>query len=135
MIKALAHIAIQVTDLEKALGFYCGILELKEVFRLKDDSGRVFLVYLKLAERQFLELFPAAKESHQNNLCAGPIHLCLEVDDIQNAYQTIRDKGWKMKTEAPILGMDQTWQFWVDDPDGNPIEFHQYSPQSMQFEE
>jgi lactoylglutathione lyase/glyoxylase I family protein len=33
----------------------------------------------------------------------------------------------------PILGADGSWQFWTADPDGNPIEFHQFTPESRQI--
>ena len=34
---------------------------------------------------------------------------------------------------AKKLGCDQTWQIWLEDPDGNSFEVHQYTPESAQF--
>jgi len=30
------------------------------------------------------------------------------------------------------LGSDNSYQCWLDDPDGNRIELHQYTPESRQ---
>ena len=56
MIKALSHIAVHVTDMDKSLEFYCEVLGLPEQFRLTRDDGEVWLLYLKVAQRQFIEL-------------------------------------------------------------------------------
>ena len=32
------------------------------------------------------------------------------------------------------LGCDETWQAWMEDPDGNKFEVHQYTPRSFQHQ-
>ena len=131
MLKGISHAAIRVTDIERSLAFYCGILGLKEKFRLATDDGSVRLIYLELALGQFIELFPGAEGPYTVGKTSAWVHLCLEVDDIQEAYREMTARGLIARGE-PILGADGAWQFWTADPDGNQIEFHQFTPESRQ---
>ncbi|MBQ6215097.1 MAG: hypothetical protein IJJ67_06740 [Oscillospiraceae bacterium] len=31
------------------------------------------------------------------------------------------------------MGIENTWQMWMHDPDGNPFEVMEYTPQSYQI--
>lgn len=132
MITGLTHAAVRVTDIDKSLEFYSNVLGLSEQFRLTNDEGKPWLVYLKIAERQFIELFPGATGSHDAPTTAGLVHICLEVDDIQATYKELTGRGLVTRGE-PIVGGDGSWQFWTNDPDGNPIECHQFTPKSRQM--
>lgn len=131
MITGLTHAAICVTDIKKSIEFYSGLLGLPEQFRLNREDGEPGLVYLKITDRQFIELFPGATGPHTQPKGAAPVHVCLEVDDIQATYKELTGRGLTTNGE-PILGGDNSWQFWTSDPDGNPIEFHQFTPESRQ---
>lgn len=132
MFKALSHVAVRVTDVEKSVEFYCDVLGLREKFRLTDEEGNPHLVYVQVAEGQFIELFPGAEGANVRAKTSGLVHICLEVEDIQNAFAELAERGLKA-TGEPKLGGDNSWQFWTTDPDGNPIEFHQFTPESMQL--
>ena len=133
MIIGLTHTAVRVTDLSKSLEFYCNLLGLPEQFRLTNDRGEPGLVYLRISERQFIELFPGATSQHSRAEGAAFVHICLEVDDIQASYRELTSRGLVANGE-PKLGGDGSWQFWTADPDGNPIEFHQFTTESRQME-
>lgn len=60
MITGLAHNAFRVTDMDKALAFYCGVLGFSKAFEIPDDAGNPWIVYIKVAHEQFLELFYGA---------------------------------------------------------------------------
>lgn len=130
MIKGLTHTAVRVTDMDAALDFYCGKLGLQEQFRLTRDDGSLWLVYLRIADRQFIELFPGAEKPYERTSAAGPVHLCLEVEDIHAAHAELLARGGSPHSE-PKLGADGAWQFWTNDPGGNPIEFQQFTERSM----
>ena len=134
MIKRLSHIAIWVTDMDRSLEFYLRLPGVEEQFRLTKDDGSVWLVYLRVAPGQFIELFPRAEGPYERPTNAGYSHFCLEVDDIQALYRAFVESGLTPKGE-PKLGGDGSWQLWIEDPDGNPIEFHQFTPDSMQVKE
>jgi catechol 2,3-dioxygenase-like lactoylglutathione lyase family enzyme len=132
LITGLTHAAVRVTSISESLEFYCELLGLPEQFRLTRDNGDPWLIYLKVAERQFIELFPGAAGPHTDPAGAGVVHVCLEVDDIQATYKEFTARGLSTNGE-PKLGADGSWQFWTADPDGNPIEFHQFTPESKQI--
>ena len=129
----LTHAAIRVSDMDRALEFYCRGLGLREKFRLTRDDGSIWLVYLQVGPRQFVELFPGASGPREDDGKAGPVHFCLEVDDIQAAYGQFVGRGARAVSGEPKLGADGSWQFWTEDPDGNPIEFHQFTGASRQL--
>ncbi len=131
MIIGLTHAAVRVTDLQRSLDFYCNTLRLTEQFRITNDEGQPWLVYVRVADNQFIELFPGAQGPHSPCNTAGVVHICLQVDDIQATYKELTSRGLQAKSE-PTLGADGSWQFWTADPDGNPIEFHQFTPESRQ---
>ena len=128
MIKGLAHLCFVIKSLDASLDFYCRQLGLEVAFDFKRESGERFGVYLKVGPRAFIELFqgttvPFAEfQSYR--------HLCFEVDDIQAAVAEFRGKG--VTVTDPKLGTDRSWQAWMTDPDGNPIELHCYTAESKQ---
>ena len=132
MIKGLTHVAILVTDIERSIDFYVNVLGLTEQFRLCNEQGKPHLVYIRIADGQFIELFGGATGQHKPSPTAGPVHLCLEVDDIQQAYVTVTSRGGKSLHGKPTFEADYAWQFWTEDPDENPIEFHQFTDESLQ---
>ncbi len=128
MIKALAHVCFTVSDLEASIAFYQETLGLTHAFDFVNDEGKRYGVYLHMGGRSFLEMFqgePAERAEKQSYA-----HLCLEVDDVAATVEDLRGKGIEVKDA--VLGGDQSWQAWLADPDGNPIELHGYTAESMQ---
>lgn len=134
MLKGLSHIGIWVSDLEATLAFYRRIPGVQEVFRLAHEDGSVRLVYLRVGDREFVELFPNAGGPHEQLNNSHITHYCLETDDIWDLHKALVDAGITPNGE-PVLAIDGTWQFWIQDPDGNLIEFHEFTGNSMQLAE
>lgn len=135
MITGIGHVAFRVTNLDRALDFYCGSLGLGEAFRLeREGEPSPWIVYLQVVPGCFIELFPGAKESvSPPGLSAGYNHFCLAVDDMEATLRQLADRGLPI-TGAPELGLDGNWQYWLADPDGNRIELMQVmsgSPQAV----
>ena len=128
MIKDLAHIAINVADMEKSIAFYEKALGGKKVFSFADTKGNPWIEYVKLAPNSFVELF----YNRQGENSGSFNHMCFEVDDIQVAAQMILDAGAPLTT-APTMGCDGNWQCWTVNPDGNRIELMQYGPDAPQL--
>jgi lactoylglutathione lyase len=133
MFKRLGHAAFNTVDMDKSLHFYCDILGLKKLFELKDDKDQPWIVYLKIVDKQFIELFYNAKQGVDNNTSTvkGYNHLCLEVNDIEEIANHLKNKGITLDVE-PMQGKDLNYQCWVKDPDGNRIEFMQLHPDAPQ---
>jgi lactoylglutathione lyase len=132
MIKGIAHLALTVKDMEKSLHFYCNILGMEMAFEVKDEEGNPWIYNVKVAEEQYIELMIGGINDYSyvaENV--GFSHLCLAVEDINEVANRLRKNGVPLDVE-PKLGRDHNYQCWAKDPDGNRIEFMQFSPDSPQ---
>lgn len=127
MLKALAHACYTVRDLDAAIDFYVGKLGMKQAFDFTNDTGERYGVYLHVAGRSFIELFTGTHDGSQGGSYR---HICLEVDDVPRAVQALRARG--VEVSDAKLGMDNSWQAWITDPDGNRLELHSYTEESWQ---
>jgi lactoylglutathione lyase len=132
-VKSIGHVAISVRDIERSLDFYVRQLGFAEMFRLERE-GRLWIVYLRITDEQYLELFPDATGDRAPPFAAvGINHVCLEVDDMDGAIRELAERGVKL-TQQRKTGVDHNEQAWIEDPDGNRIELMQLSPKAMQLE-
>ncbi|KAA0697934.1 VOC family protein [Neorhizobium sp. P12A] len=130
-VKAIGHIAVSVKDIERSMDFYVNKLGFEEMFRLERD-GRLWIVYLRITDTQFIELFPdGVGDSAPPFANVGYNHLCLEVDDIDAAIAEITARGVTLTAEKK-LGVDHNYQAWIADPEGNRIELMQLGADAMQ---
>jgi len=128
MISALAHVCFRVRDLDTVEAFYRDQLGFAHAFDFINENGERYGTYLRIAGRAFLELFTGAPEEGVPE--GRYMHLCLEVSDLQAAVADLRSKG--VEVTDPHFGSDHSWQSWLADPDGNRIELHCYTPESLQ---
>jgi lactoylglutathione lyase len=126
MITGIGHLAFRITELDRALDFYCGKLGFQEAFRLdREGEPSPWIVYIQVAPGQFIELFPGAGEvAPQPGRSGGYNHFSLTVDDMEATLRQLRDRGLETPG-APSQGLDGNWQYWITDPDGNRIELMQ----------
>jgi catechol 2,3-dioxygenase-like lactoylglutathione lyase family enzyme len=127
MLKALAHACYTVRDLDAAIDFYVGKLGMTQAFDFINDKGERYGVYLHVAGRSFIELFTGTHDASQGGSYR---HICLEVEDVAQAVETLRERGVEISDAK--LGMDNSWQAWITDPDGNRLELHSYTSESWQ---
>ena len=131
-IRAIAHVALKVNNLERSLAFWRDTIGFPEMMRINHADGSLMLVYLRMTDTQYLELFPGG----QGELSPGPDitsvhHFCLEVDDLKATAADLEARGVTL-TIKPQLGLDNNWQCWIEDPDGNRVEFMQMMPGCLQ---
>jgi catechol 2,3-dioxygenase-like lactoylglutathione lyase family enzyme len=132
LITGVGHVAFRITDLRRALDFYCGALGFREAFRLdREGEPSPWIVYLHVAPGQFVELFPGAEGDVVPRGRTGYDHYCLIVDDLRATLRELAGRGLDV-TGEPILGLDGNWQYWIRDPDGNAIELMEITPGSPQ---
>lgn len=135
-ISQIAHWALKVHDLERSLAFYRDTLGFDEMLRLsKTDGppeGHFSLVYLRVTDLQYLELFPDGRgEDAADERTTGMTHICLQVDSIAKTANQLRSLGIALY-RPERLGLDGNNQCWILDPDGNRIEFMEMLPGNMQ---
>ena len=132
-ITGYAHVAIKVSDLDRSLDFYVNKLGFAEMMRLYNDKGETWLVYLRITDTQYLEVFPGAENDRAPGWNAnGMNHMCLEVDDVQALIKELDAVGIPLLLPYKIA-LDGNPQAWIEDPDGNRIELMQMAPDSMQL--
>jgi lactoylglutathione lyase len=131
-ISAIAHWALKVSDLDRSLKFYRDKLGFPEMMRLHRDNGETWLVYLRVTDTQFVELFPEGVGHQAPGRDATAInHICLQVENVDASADALRKLGIELTTE-PRLGLDGNRQAWFEDPDGNRIELMEMLPGNMQ---
>lgn len=113
VVERLEHVAVVVTDVDRARAFYRDVLGLKEIPRPKsfDFPGAWFhcgpeVIHLLGADAPDLK---------------GRRHFCLWVKDVHAAARHVESRGLPVRwdTKYKIEGVDR---FFTDDPDGNRIE-------------
>ena len=130
---SLAHVAIKVKDLDRSLDFYVNKLGFPEMMRLNHPDGRIWLVYLRITDDQYLEVFPEAVGDRAPGRDANGVnHICLSVDDIDSVVAQIKAAGIPLTADKK-MGADYNYQAWIEDPDGNRIELMQMMPDCMQL--
>jgi lactoylglutathione lyase len=126
MIIRLAHVCLHVADIRRTIAFYHDALGFPVQFTF-EKNGALMGAYFAIGNGSFIEAFQVAEPRVANN---GINHFCLECDDIDAFASACSAKG--IACTPKILGSDQAWQSWLQDPDGNRFEVHQYTERSMQ---
>ena len=124
-VRAFSHVAITVADIDRSLDFYRTVLG----FRLLSDmrGGGVQRASLALGEVS-LELFagPADERSFVPVPTEfGRPQLALTVDDLEQAIAAVEAHGaerWGSRFDTPASSL-----IWIRDPDGTPIQLHQFA--------
>ncbi len=138
MIRQLAHLNFVTNDLQEIIDFYVNKLGLQVKFTLNNERGQPFGYYFGCGNTTFLEFFDQVMAadvwgSTVEALTSGTRyrHFCLEVTGLDEYRNTLMERGVSV-TEI-TLGMDNSRQAWVADPDGNQIELMEYGPSSLQL--
>ncbi|HEY8596854.1 MAG TPA: VOC family protein [Thermomicrobiales bacterium] len=128
---SIGHVAIRANDLENVVAFYTGKLGLAEMFRLNQDDGSLMLVYLRLTDDQYIEIFPNGVGEPPARNAVGYTHLCLAVSDLEATVAALEAAGVTIDV-ALKTGKDNNRQAWISDPEGNRIELMEMAADSLQ---
>lgn len=128
MITRLSHVCLGTRDLDAMTVFYCEVLGCRIVHEFRNQRSERYGVFLLVNHGTFLELFrdDAAQPDGRRFR-----HLCFQVEDIQRLAEQMRARGFP--AEVSRGRTDRVLQFWINDPDGNQVEFHQYDEQAVQY--
>jgi lactoylglutathione lyase len=130
----LGHSAIRVKDIDVSLDFYINKLGFQEMLRLHRDNGDLWLVYLRVTDDQYIEVFPyAVGEEAQPREAIGLNHICITVDDVENVVRQLEAANVPL-IQSLVNGADGNRQAWIADPDGNRYELMQMNPGCLQYE-
>jgi len=124
-ILSISHIAVKASDVEKSVAFYQDFLGYAETGRLKyKDDGSLMLVFMKVSDTQWLEIFDARRLEKDDRL----YQVCFRVADAE----AMRSYLAKFNLAVPAkvnIGQIQNLGFTVRDPRNYIIEFQQYTPE------
>lgn len=120
----ILHTMLRVGNLERSINFYTNVLGMK-LLRQKDyPEGKftlAFVGYQPEADGAVIEL-TYNWDTDKYNVGDGYGHIALEVDDVYQATDKIRQRGGKIIRDAGPMNAGTTIIAFVEDPDGYPIE-------------
>jgi len=130
-ITGVSHVALWVGDLEKSRAFYKGYLGFDEPYTLNNKAGGVLLTWIKVNDRQSIELFSVSDSTPEDG--DSLYHVALETDDAQRMLDYLNSRGvkgpgGKALPAAAKAGQIGNLNYFTEDPDGHIIEFTQYMP-------
>ncbi len=106
MIKKINHVAIAVSDIESALGFWQDGLGLKVDHVENVPSQKATVAFIPVGESEVELVKPTAEDTGVAKFLAerggGMHHLCLEVDDIDASLADLKAKGMRLINETPV---------------------------------
>ncbi len=123
----LLHTMLRVSDLERSLGFYTDVLDMRVLRRKDYPDGRftlAFVGYQDESEGAVLELTHNWDTDHYE-LGTAYGHIAVEVDDAAAACARVAERGGKVTRPAGPMKHGTTVIAFVEDPDGYKIEFIQ----------
>jgi len=154
--KRVDHVSLTVTDLDAALTFYTQVMGGELLYRMgpfdaaeipiMEDGrdwteahvnvkgARLEIAMLQLTENLGMELFcydlpQDANQVPPRNCDVGSRHLCLEVDDVENAINYLQQQGCQAMSgpiamESGPCPPSKSW--YVLDPFGHQLELVEY---------
>ena len=96
-ITEVAHISLFVHDIEQSRHFYKDLLGYEEPFRLDKPDGGLALTFIKINDRQYIELVPETKEGTDR---LG--HISVETSDADAMRRYLGSRGIKVPDTTPI---------------------------------
>ncbi len=129
MISSIGHTAYNCYKFDQTLDFYTRVLGFPQMFEMHNDEGKLWIVYLRVTDNVYIELFPKDGEAPAKGDSYS--HLCLEVTDIENTFSAVIERGAPVDAQVKT-GKDGNRQAWTHDPEGNRIEFMEMAPDSLQ---
>jgi catechol 2,3-dioxygenase-like lactoylglutathione lyase family enzyme len=141
MLKGIEHMGLSVSDLDRSVEFYCGLLGLKLARRLEFTSdSRIGEIngmpssWARIAhlesDKAMLELFeylkprgkpiPAGARQADN----GYIHIGLASSDVRADYARLKQRGVEFLGE-PVELRPNVWVVYFRGPDGEVCELRQ----------
>jgi len=120
----ILHTMLRVGDLDRSIAFYTEVLGMKLLRRKNYPDGKftlAFIGYGDESENTVIEL-THNWETDRYEIGSGYGHIALEVDDVYQATEQIRNNGGNILRDAGPMNAGATIISFVEDPDGYQIE-------------
>lgn len=120
----ILHTMLRVGDLEQSIKFYTETLGMKLLRKKEYPDGKFTLAFLGYAEESESSVIELTYnwDTSSYDMGTGFGHIALEVDDVYQATDEIRNRGGKILRDAGPMNAGTTVIAFVEDPDGYQIE-------------
>lgn len=121
----LLHTMLRVGDLEKSIEFYTEVLGMKLLRRKDYPKGEFTLAFLGYGDESDHTVIELTYNwgVDKYDLGEGYGHIAIEVPDVYEAADKVKEKGGKIIREAGPMNAGTTIIAFAEDPDGYQIEF------------
>jgi lactoylglutathione lyase len=120
-ILGVAHIALKTDDLAAAREYYGKYLGFAEAFSIPNADGTLEVIYFKVNDHQYIEVFPGLKGEAEDRLS----HIAFETTNAEQLRVYLAAHGVKVPAALRTLP-DGNLSFIIKDPDDHVVEFVQY---------
>ncbi len=123
-ILGVAHMGLFVDDLAKTRAFYEDFLGFGEAFTLPKKDGSVRIAFIKVNERQYIEIFNEAPRED-----GRLYHISVYTDNAEQMRDYLASKGVAVP-EKVGKGKTGNKNYFIKDPDGHTVEIVEYQPEA-----
>lgn len=123
----ILHTMLRVGDLDRSVGFYTDVLDMKLLRRKDYPDGKFTLAFVGHQDEEHGAVLELTHNwgVDRYEIGSGYGHVAIEVDDAYVACERVKQRGGKVTREAGPMKHGSTVIAFVEDPDGYKIEFIQ----------
>ena len=120
----MMHTMLRVTNLDRALQFYCEVLGMTLIRRKDYAEGRFTLAFVGYGAEHDSTVLELTHNWDTADYAMGAAygHIAIGVDDVYATCDRIKARGGKVVREAGPMKGGKTVLAFVEDPDGYKIE-------------
>ncbi|MCH8030149.1 MAG: VOC family protein [Candidatus Dadabacteria bacterium] len=129
MIKGIDHVAIVVSDMDRSIEYYSGVLGLKILHDGRGEGGDK-KSFLGTESRTLIALTEDEDRAKKSpGYVEGVHHVAFSVDDVERTRKILEDKGVEFIQEK--LDKDKKKAYHFLDPDGLELEIYGESGEAV----
>ena len=113
-IRQINHVTTMVKDTARAMAFYNDLLGIKQIQSQVDNPA---ITWLQLENGVMVHLI----ETDEAPAKPGNVHHAFQVDDLEATRVTLEGNGYEVLRGG--IRYDGQAYFFIEDPDGNSVEF------------
>ncbi|MGK0272876.1 MAG: lactoylglutathione lyase [Cocleimonas sp.] len=120
----MLHTMLRVGDLDKSIAFYSDVLGMTELRRKDYPDGEFTLAFMGYGDEKENTVLELTHNWGVENYDLGTAygHIAVEVDDVYNACEKMKQTGGKVIRDAGPMNAGTTIIAFLEDPDGYQIE-------------